>query len=142
MKYFIFKLLICFLILFSPTLYAKEKQEIILKGKVLNNLTKKPVDFGTVLILELKIKADTLADGSYTFKIPKPGEYTIIVRSTGLNNIQTKFKIEKSTTRDFYLAPLSIEGQGIIIYGDRDIQKISQANNDCSGNQIRAWHFW
>lgn len=122
-----FILLLVFIItinfLSGKNVYA---QSVTLSGKVFNNSTKKPVDFGTVIILEARVKANSQADGSYFVVIPKPGEYTVMVRSQGLRMFKEKIKIDKNITRDFNLDPLRLRGDSLVITDDRYVQKVSR----------------
>ncbi len=113
----------------QPLLYAQDK-EITLSGKVFNNATKQPVEFGTVIIVEAKKKARTETDGSYVITIPEAGTYTVLVQSSQLKNLETTIEINKDVTKDFYLEALRIRGTGLTITADRDIQKLSRQTMD------------
>ncbi len=101
-------------------------QGVILKGKVYDDTRRQPVEFGTVIVLEAKVKAHTAPDGSYSIELPGPGEYTVIVQSEGLRQFKKKMRIDRDTVRDFRLGALSIRGAALTITGERDIQKVSR----------------
>ncbi|MDY6967645.1 MAG: TonB-dependent receptor, partial [Spirochaetota bacterium] len=110
----------------SSSLYSQQQVGFILKGKVYSSATRKPVDFATVIVLEAKRKARTQEDGSYEITVPETGEYTIIVRSSGMKMFKTKIKISRDLNRNFTLMPISIKGAALTIIGERDIQKVSR----------------
>ncbi len=101
-------------------------QAVTLRGTIYDDTRRQPVDFGTVIVLEAKIKARTAEDGSYTVQIPEPGEYTIMVQAEGLRQLKTKIRIDRDMVRDFRLGAISIKGAAITITGERDIQKVSR----------------
>lgn len=105
---------------------AQVKNEIVLSGKVVSAITGRPVEFGSVTVLEAKVRAFTQSDGTYRVSIPVPGEYTVVVRSDELRTLTVKMNISRNTVRDFHLQPLSVKGEGIIISAPRDIQKVSR----------------
>ena len=124
----VFIIVFSIVLTFSPLrrISAQNEKEFILKGEVYNSITKKPVDFGTVVILEAKIKKHTKEDGSYEIIIPEPGKYTVIIRSSGYKILRTRITIDRNITRDFRLVPLRTRGTTIVITSDRDIQKLSR----------------
>ncbi len=97
-----------------------------LSGKVINGFTKKPADFATVAIAELQIKTRTDEEGKYTLQIPKPGTYTVIISSAGLNPLTETIEVNSALVRDFTLNPARIRGTGITITGEKDVQKVSR----------------
>ncbi|MDY6933371.1 MAG: TonB-dependent receptor [Spirochaetota bacterium] len=124
---------LCIVIIFShifiiltSSAYAQNEEDLTLRGKVYNSVTKKPPDFATVIIIEAKVKVQTDYDGSYEITVPEPGEYTVIVRSSGLKKLEIKITINRNMTRDFRLRPISIKGVALTITEERDIQKLSR----------------
>ena len=113
------------IVLCTAVVSAQERQ-IILQGKVFSSADGRPVDFGTVIVLEARAKVYTGTDGSYRVAVPTPGEYTVIIRTSELKALRTKIRLTRSITRNFYLQPLRVIGAGITIMGDRDIQKVSR----------------
>nr|HPJ39901.1 TonB-dependent receptor [Spirochaetota bacterium] len=113
------------MVLWCTAVSAQEKQ-IVLQGKVFSSADGRPVDFGTVIVLEARVKVYTGADGSYRVAVPGPGEYTVIIRTSELKMLRTKVRLTRSITRNFYLQPLRVIGAGITITGERDIQKVSR----------------
>lgn len=114
-----------FIVLCTAVVSAQERQ-LILQGKVFSSADGRPVDFGTVVVLEARAKVYTGTDGSYRVAVPAPGEYTVIIRTSELKALRTKIRLTRSITRNFYLQPLRVIGAGITIMGDRDIQKVSR----------------
>ncbi|HPV98147.1 MAG: carboxypeptidase regulatory-like domain-containing protein, partial [Spirochaetota bacterium] len=101
-------------------------QALTLRGTVYDDTKRRPVDFGTVIVLEARAKARTAENGSYAVQIPEPGEYTVIVQSEGLRQSKTRIRIDRDTVRDFHLGAISIRGAALTITGERDIQKVSR----------------
>lgn len=101
-------------------------QALTLRGTVYDDTKRRPVDFGTVIVLEARVKARTAENGSYAVQIPEPGEYTVIVQSEGLRQSKTRIRIDRDTVRDFHLGAISIRGAALTITGERDIQKVSR----------------
>lgn len=122
-KRIIFAVFVVVQVLYLSNAYA---QSFTLQGKVYNNSTKKPVDFSTVIILEAKVKSGSQADGSYAITVPAAGEYTLMVRSTGLKLYKEKIIINKNLVKDIYLDPLRMRGDSLVITDDRYVQKVSR----------------
>ena len=101
-------------------------QAVTLRGTIYDDTKRQPVDFGTVIVLEARVKARTAENGGYSIQIPEPGEYTIMVQAEGLRQLKTKIRIDRDMTRDFRLGAISIKGAAITITGERDIQKVSR----------------
>lgn len=110
---------------FSVQLRAQD-QRITLSGRVFNEETKKPVEYGSVVVVELKIRAPIGQDGRYAIAVPKPGIYTIRVSSAGLGDRTAKIALQADTVRDFTLSSPIIRGGGITIVGKRDLQTVSR----------------
>ncbi len=118
------KLLIIFIFSFSFGLYSQEK--IVLSGKIYSKVTKKAVDFATVVVLEDKAKGRSDEKGFYQVTISKPGKYTIYVTSPGLQTLKRSIEITGPMTMDFTLSPASIRGAALTVRGERDVQKVSR----------------
>ncbi len=116
--------MLCILISIATNAYAQNT--IAVTGKVLDSTTQKPVDFASVAILETRKKARVDTKGIYSITVPKAGTYTFVVRSTGLKALVVKLEIKDSTQRDFILLPLRVRGGGLVITGERNIQKLSR----------------
>jgi hypothetical protein len=119
-----FILLILFIFCFNFILFSQEN--IVLSGSVYSSITKKPVDFGTVAVLEEKAKGRTDAKGFYSVKISKPGTYTIYVSSSGLQTLKKTIEITGSMTMNFTLSPSRVRGAELVIRDVRDVQKVSR----------------
>ncbi|TFH38831.1 MAG: hypothetical protein E4G96_09915, partial [Chrysiogenales bacterium] len=99
---------------------------VTLKGTVYNSSNRRPVDFGSVSVMEVQKKTYIDTRGNYTIVLPKDGIYTIIIRSEGLQTYRAKVSVAGDTTRNISLSPLTIKGRGLTITGKRDIQKVSR----------------
>ncbi len=121
---------IIFILLAASFLYpdagTAQPAGFILSGKVTNGFTKKPADFATVAVVELQIKTRTDEQGRYSIEIPKPGVYTVIVSSSGLNPLKETIEIKAALSRDFILNPARLRGAGLTITGEKDVQKVSR----------------
>ena len=103
-----------------------QKNGVTISGKVTNSVSRKAIDFGTVIILEAKKKTFTAEDGSYRITVPEKGEYTLIIQSSGLRQLKTKVSLQKNQVRNFALQPIRVRGQAIVVRGKRDLQKVSR----------------
>ncbi len=96
-----------------------------IQGRVIDGSTKKPVGFAIVIIQEAGLVSNA-PRGNYYIEIPKSGRYTVKVQSPGLENMITSITVEGNVTRDFILNPFYSKGSGVVIKGEKDIQKISR----------------
>jgi len=69
-------------------------QENLLKGTVYNSETMQPVEFATVAVVETRVKTYTDDKGAFSLSVVEPGIYTLVIRSEGLKNLQTKIQIK------------------------------------------------
>lgn len=107
-------------------LHAQQREAgIVLAGKLYDRVTGRPVDAALVAVVELKIKTRSAADGSYSLTVPAPGDYTVVVVSALYTTARAKLHIERAATRDFALAPVSMQ-KGLTVVGFRDVQKIAR----------------
>ncbi|MCX7678061.1 MAG: TonB-dependent receptor, partial [Spirochaetes bacterium] len=125
-KIFVIIFSVMLMLLFNEKVKAQAKSDITLSGRVFSAVTGKPVEFGSVTVVEAKKRAFTQNDGSYRVSFLSPGEYTIVVRSDELKTLTIKMNITRDTVRDFYLQPLTVKGEGLLITASRDVQKISR----------------
>lgn len=107
-----------------PSIHSQET--LSLSGNIYRSYDRKPVDLGSVIILEARKKASINMDGTYLITGLEPGEYTLIINAPGLNRLNRKINLTKNTKKDFYLSTSKIRGSTIKIEGERDIQKISR----------------
>ncbi len=105
---------------------AQQGKGVVLSGKIINSVTRRPVGFGTVSVLEERKKSYTGPDGAYRVAIKEPGEYTVLVTSDGLRPAKLTVRVPQDTIKDFYLQPLAVRTGGITITGTRDLQKVSR----------------
>ena len=106
--------------------FGQKKNGITLQGIVYDSFSKKPVQSGIVIILELKTKAAIDVGGAYRITIPKPGTYTIAVKSEGLKVYKATVVIEDATIKNIPLEALAAKSKGITITGKRDLQTVSR----------------
>ena len=94
-----------FLFMGAPSVMSElfAQKKITMSGTVYDSVSGKPVDFGTVTIIEERVKARTEAQGRYRISVSKPGTYTVIVRSQGLGVLNTTMNINRDMARDFSL---------------------------------------
>ena len=96
-----------------------------MQGKVIDSTTQKPVNFAIVIIQEAGLVVNA-PQGNYYMEIPKSGRYVVKVQSPGLESLTTFVTIAGNVTRNFILNPYSSKGTGVVIKGEKDIQKISR----------------
>ncbi|HRX49584.1 MAG TPA: TonB-dependent receptor plug domain-containing protein, partial [Spirochaetota bacterium] len=111
------------ILLMSPALsYA---QQYSIQGSVIDSTTKKNVSFAIVIFQEAGLVVNA-PQGKYYADLPKPGKYTVKVQSQGLQTVTTSVTVEGNVTRDFQMLPYTSKGAGVVIRGERDIQKVSR----------------
>ncbi|PKL16817.1 MAG: hypothetical protein CVV49_14270 [Spirochaetae bacterium HGW-Spirochaetae-5] len=96
-----------------------------MQGRVIDGSTQKPVNFAIVIVQEAGLVINA-PQGSYYMEIPKSGRYVVKVQSPGLESITTFVTVEGNVTRNFILNPFTSKGNGVVIKGEKDIQKISR----------------
>jgi len=111
------------LLLISPALSYAEQYSI--QGNVIDSTTKKNVSFAIVIVQEAGLVVNA-PQGKFYIALPKAGKYTMKVQSQGLQVVTTSVTIEGPVTRDFHMLPYSSKGTGVVIRGERDIQKVSR----------------
>ena len=96
-----------------------------MQGSVIDSTTKQNVSFALVIVQEAGIVASA-PQGKYFISLPKSGNYTVKVQSQGLQSITTVVMVEGNVTKDFHLLPFTSKGGGVVIRGERDLQKVSR----------------
>jgi len=96
-----------------------------MQGKIIDGSTKKPVNFAIVIIQEAGLVVNA-PQGNYYMEIPRSGKYIVKVQSPGLESITASVTIEGRVMRNFILNPFVSKGDGVVIKGEKDIQKISR----------------
>lgn len=74
-------------------------QELLLKGKVIDQETKRPIEGVNVYVEALQKGAATNEDGSYQIKLPKVGKYTLYVSFIGYKPIEKTVNISKNNIK-------------------------------------------
>lgn len=113
--------------------YCQQKNLSVINGtitgKVLDESTKKPVEFSNVILFSKKDNtqitgAVTNNEGNFTLKEIKPGEYYLYVQFVGFaRNKIDKISIKNSSTAinlgKIYLTPSAIKLQNVVVEGKR-----------------------
>lgn len=123
LKQYIYKSILS-LLLFASAIPAYAQQYSI-KGRVIDGSTGKNAGFALVIIKEAGIVVNA-AGGNYYAELPQPGTYIVQVQSQGLQTITTTITVNSNVSRDFTLSPFASRGKGVVIKGERVIQKISR----------------
>jgi iron complex outermembrane recepter protein len=113
MKY----LAIPFLFILIPLLSFAQTTNI-LKGKILDSATKKPIENAIIYIPDLKAGAASHSDGFYTIENIPSGTYFVEARFLGYAAQVRSVTIRGNTILDFNLAESEFEGQEVIITGN------------------------
>ncbi len=100
-------------------------EQFSMQGSVIDGTTKKNVSFALVVVQEAGIVASA-PQGRYFISLPKGGKYTVKVQSQGLQSVTTVVTVEGNVTKDFHLLPFTSKGSGVVIRGERDLQKVSR----------------
>jgi hypothetical protein len=108
----------------SPGL-GQNQNEIIIQGTIINAETGRPVSSGFVFIVELQKGIKTDSEGRYAIGVPRPGSYTLVIKSGGLRTLRETIAVEANYIRDFTLES-GAKGKGIVITGRREVQKVSR----------------
>lgn len=114
---------VAFAILQGPLLAAT----LTIEGRVTNESTKEPLEFGTVILLEAKFKTRIQPNGTYRAQVASPGEYTIQISSPGLKTLKQSIRIEKNTTQNFVLSLPVVRARTVKLRTERDIQKLGRS---------------
>lgn len=105
---------------------ATGQNQYAIQGTIYSQATKKPIEFATIAIAEIKKKFYTKADGTYSIQVENPGTYTLIISSSGFQTLTFSVTINGVLQKDIVLKPLAIKGAALTITGERDIQKVSR----------------
>ena len=103
---------------------AQPGQKIILSGNI-SSAVKKPIT-AFINIKEAQIMERSDTNGAYQVIIPGPGNYTIRVTSPGFRPVTVNLDIITSIQQNFFLEPAPKDEEGIVIRGQRPIQKLSR----------------
>jgi hypothetical protein len=133
MKAFKSPLLVMAAMIFTFSAAALQAQGTnVLQGRIYDGTTSKPVNFAVIVAREAGMVSNTGQNGAYRLELPAPGNYTITIRSAGLNDLVTIMAVEGTVTRDFTLnrtiadTGKTRKGGAVTVRGDRDIQTISR----------------
>jgi len=96
-----------------------------LQGKIIDGSTQKPVNFAIMIIQEAGLVVNA-PQGNYYIELPAGGTYNVKIQSPGLETLNVSVKVEGNVARDFTLNPYKSKRGGVVIKGEKDIQKISR----------------
>jgi len=110
------------LLLFSSAVKA---QYFTLKGTVYDSKDKEKLIAVPVGIKELPQKgSDTDNDGEYFFTLPK-GEYTLVVKYIGYEDIEVKVSLSKNQKKDISLVRSAVNLDEVVVSSDRPDKNVS-----------------
>ena len=95
------------------------------KGKVVSALDKGPIEFGTIVVVELSTKVH-FEDGLFVLKIPKVANYTLFVTSPGFKSLEKKIFIKEGDSFTLELEPHRVVASSLQIYEHSDKQSLSK----------------
>ena len=98
---------------------------ITITGTVIVDIDKKPIELGTVAILEEKIKT-RIDEGSFSLSLKKEGEYTILVSSPGYATYQKKIFLKENEPLTISLSLATVKGATLTLQDRRDVQVLSR----------------
>ena len=104
-------------LLFSGT-YGK------IAGKITDKATGEPIVGAHVVLKDLKTGAATNSDGEYFILNVPPGSYTVAVSMLGFETVissNVNVLVDRTTMRNFALAPALIEGEEVNIIAQRPV---------------------
>lgn len=110
-------------------------EALVISGKVLNESTNEPIEFGNVIIPEAKFKSRINPDGTYSAAVPAAGEYTVTITAPGYKTYVEKISLTQNLKRDFRISLPLTRVQTVKIRSERDIQSLSR--NTLSVEQLK-----
>ena len=108
---------------------------ITITGTVIVDIDKKPIELGTVAILEEKIKT-RIDEGSFSLSLKKEGEYTILVSSPGYATYQKKMFLKENEPLTISLSLATVKGATLTLQDRRDVQVLSR--NTLNQKQLKG----
>ena len=118
--------IVLFLFLF---LISTISTEVRLNGEILSEVEKKPVEFGTLIILEEKKKI-SFQNGKFSIEVEKTGLFTFRISSPGFSTLEKKVEISGDQDLTFYLPPATFRTRRLKVRDRIDIQKLSRNTLD------------
>ncbi|RME93268.1 MAG: TonB-dependent receptor [Candidatus Hydrogenedentota bacterium] len=109
------------LLFFLQDLFAQEA----VQGQVLAKITKQPVAFATVAVLEKRIKVRCDEKGNFALNL-EPGTYTILVQAPGYQYARQKIQIPDQSSVTILLETITVRGSSLVVRDNRNIQKVSR----------------
>lgn len=88
-----------------------------IKGKVVDESTREPLAGVQVYLPDLSKGAVTKNDGTYELKLPRKGQYTVIFRMIGYQEVRLKLAVDKETTRNISLTVVPIDVGEVVVEG-------------------------
>ena len=96
-----------------------------LGGSVLSEIEKKPVEFGTLIILEERKKL-RFREGRFSVKLSRPGIFTFRISSPGFSRLEKKINVFQGQNLIFYLSPATFRTKRLKVRDRKAIQKLSR----------------
>lgn len=100
-----------------------------LVGNVIDNETKEPVGWVTLLLVEIRCGEISHADGSFHFHDVPPGRYSLRVSHLGYQTLVREITISDGDTAAMMieLAPTPLQGQPAVVVSERNKQSYTPA---------------
>jgi len=112
-----------FVVIGNQNEYGKFTKATI-QGKILDEITQKPLPGASVVIDKLKIGAIADKSGNYSFQAPV-GEYTIRLSFIGYDDLTKEIKLVSNGTLDLELSEKSIKLNEVIISSERSENNVN-----------------
>lgn len=109
------------------TVLGSAKAQNLLKGKIVDDVTKEPLIGVTFYILELKSGTTSDKNGDYYISNLPGGEYLLECRFLGYKSIVKKVKFEGVVIQDFSMIPSVSELGEIVVTGVTRATEIKQS---------------
>ncbi len=122
---FMYKRFFLLFILFCFAFLDKLSAQIKVSGTVLSEIDKKPIEFGTIVVLEAKLKI-RFKNGIFTLDLKEPGVFTFKTSAPGFAIKSQKVDVQDDQTLVIYLSPTTIRTRGLRVRDQREVQKLSR----------------
>lgn len=100
-----------------------------LVGSIIDNETRKPVGWATLLLVEIRRGEISHADGSFHFHDVPPGRYSLRISHLGYQTLVREITIGDGDTTSMVieLAPTPLQGQPAVVMSERNRQSYTPA---------------
>lgn len=103
-----------------------------LSGKVMDEKSKEPLVGATITLADDKKGTITDAMGHYQIQQLNSGHHVIEISFTGYGTLVEHLEMSASLSRDFYLSPVYLENQGVVVTGIAAATSIRKATASMS----------